>query len=126
MSPNHKSDVNLEAACLKREWTGHVCFLPDKSWANLCTQRISSNIGRRRGLPRIRWRDKLDAYRKICTEEAIDRTEWKNRMPFPLQWDSQWLYKKELLRLITLFLYRSNNYNIFGRILFIKRKRLSH
>uniref|UniRef100_A0A2H1VGL6 SFRICE_021038 n=1 Tax=Spodoptera frugiperda TaxID=7108 RepID=A0A2H1VGL6_SPOFR len=82
------ADVGQKAASLKWNWAGHVCRMSDERWAKLTTEWSPLNVNRRRGRPRRRWRDELDAYEKDWPQKALHRDEWKEgREAFALQWD---------------------------------------
>ncbi|CAB0027912.1 unnamed protein product, partial [Trichogramma brassicae] len=57
-------DVGRKAAKLKWDWAGHVCRMPQDRWARLATEWIPAGWRRKRGRPRTRWSDDLDAMNK--------------------------------------------------------------
>ncbi|PZC85304.1 hypothetical protein B5X24_HaOG201800 [Helicoverpa armigera] len=60
---------------------------PDR-WANIVTQWIPQDGHRRRGRPRKRWRDDLDAYNPERWEVSKDRQVWRRSVEaFAQQWD---------------------------------------
>ncbi|KAJ2954579.1 hypothetical protein O0L34_g2871 [Tuta absoluta] len=82
------SDAAHSAAKLKWDWAGHVCRMPDELWAKITTLWQPPTSRRRRGRPRRRWRDELDAFSKDWHSEAQSRTGWKEkREAFAQQWD---------------------------------------
>ena len=55
-------DVGNKAARLKWNWAGHVSRMHPDRWANVTTQWVPEGGRRRRGRPRKRWKDDLEAY----------------------------------------------------------------
>ena len=61
--------------------------MSEKQWAKITTQWIPKDK-RRRGRPRRRWRDELDAFLEDWPTTAQDREKWKEGgEAFALQWD---------------------------------------
>ncbi|KAI5642043.1 hypothetical protein NE865_05735 [Phthorimaea operculella] len=81
--------VGKKSARLKWDWAGHVCRMHPDTWAILATKWIPQDGRRRRGRPRRRWRDDIDAFLQNWQSEAQDRDEWRNRgEAFAQQWDT--------------------------------------
>ena len=82
-------DVSKKAARLKWDWAGHVSRMHNDRWAKVSTRWLPEDGRRRRGRPRKRWRDDLDAYREGWFEVAQEKSTWKELgEAFAQQWDS--------------------------------------
>ncbi|PZC72867.1 hypothetical protein B5X24_HaOG210392 [Helicoverpa armigera] len=83
------ADVGRKAATLKWNWAGHVSRMHPERWATIITQWTPQDGHRRRGRPRKRWRDELDAFRPDWWTRSKDREEWKrDGEAFAQQWDT--------------------------------------
>ncbi|PZC78256.1 hypothetical protein B5X24_HaOG202328 [Helicoverpa armigera] len=83
------ADVGQKAATLKWNWAGHVSRMHPERWATIITQWTPQDGHRRRGRPRKRWRDEIDAYRPDWWTRSKDREEWKrDGEAFAQQWDT--------------------------------------
>jgi hypothetical protein len=83
------ADVGVKTARLKWDWAGHVCRMHPDRWANIATNWVPCDGRRRRGRPRRRWRDDLDAFLNSWAEEAQTRESWGTQgEAFAQQWDN--------------------------------------
>ena len=83
------ADVGEKTARLKWDWAGHVCRMHPDRWASQATKWVPHDGWRRRGRPRRRWRDDLDAFLDGWPEIAADRELWKSKgEAFAQQWDT--------------------------------------
>lgn len=71
------ANVGTKSAILKWDWAGHICRMhPEKS--TCVTIWLTSHKCLRRGRPKKRWRNELNAFPKYWTVKAGERTIWKN------------------------------------------------
>ena len=83
------TDVGKKAARLKWDWAGHVSRMQNDRWAKVSTQWVPADGRRRRGRPKKRWRDDLDAHCNGWFEVALEKTTWKDvGEAFAQQWDT--------------------------------------
>ncbi|XP_026316045.1 uncharacterized protein LOC113227366 [Hyposmocoma kahamanoa] len=79
--------VAQKSTKLKRSWAGHIYRMPEDLWTNI-TQWSPKSV-RRRGRPRKRWREKLNAYDKAWVQLAQDRDAQRDQgEAFAQQWDT--------------------------------------
>lgn len=84
-------DVIRHAKKLKWEWAGHVMRLDDGRWTREVTEWCPRQNTRRRGRPRVRWRDELEQFNGhgvLWTRHTHYRHKWRQMgEAFAQQWD---------------------------------------
>lgn len=79
----------VKPARLKLDSAGHVCRMESDRWAQIITNWFPHETCRRRGRPRRRWQDELDAYLKNWLVMEQDRGIWRHKgVAFAQQWDT--------------------------------------